>query len=236
MAAPHMKITPSHSFRSLMVATFLLTAGSVAQAQESMHGAPEPIVRSIDAAKLTYDLLVDGDLPHDDPAAKKFKTLQAAYAAAPAGTAEQPTVIGIKPNVYQLPGGASRTPSMDIRKNYITFLGLTNNRRAVVLADNRGNQQGADDNGYILDVNATGFTLRNLTVINYCNNDYEYPGDPTKNLTRRSSVITQAVALQCQGDKHVYENVAFLSQLDTTFIRTTRSYFKNVFIQGTDDW
>ena len=49
-------------------------------------------------------------------------------------------------------------------------------------------------------------------------------------------MITQAVALQAAGDKHVYENVALLSRLDTMFLRTARSYFKNVYIEGTDDW
>ena len=78
--------------------------------------------------------------------------------------------------------------------------------------------------------------MKNPTVVNYCNNDYEYPGDPGKNLVKRSSVITQAVALQASGDKHVYENVALLGRLDTMFLRTTRSYFKNVYIEGTDDW
>src|SRR6185312_5339519 len=189
---------------------------------------------SIDPARLAYDYLVDGDLAQDDPAAKKFKTLQAAYAAAPAGTAEHPTVIGIKPNIYQLPG-PKRGPSLSVTENYITFLGLTNNRRAVVLADNRGLMQGSDDDGYIVDVNATGFTAKNLTFLNYCNNDYEYPGDPSKNLHKRSDVITQGVALQASGDKHVYENVALLGRLDTMFLRTARSYFKNVYIEGTDD-
>lgn len=66
--------------------------------------------------------------------------------------------------------------------------------------------------------------------------DYEYPGNPSKNLTKRSDVITQAVALQAVGDKHVYENVAILGRLDTMFLRTKRSYFKNVYIEGTDDW
>src|SRR5205823_13695109 len=94
----------------------------------------------------------------------------------------------------------------------------------------------AQDNGFVLNVNATGFTLRNLTILNYCNVDYEYPGDPTKNIAKRSDVITQAVALQAAGDKHVYENVALLSRLDTMFLRTTRSYFKSVFIEGTDDF
>ena len=200
-----------------------------------MKGGSEPIVSTINPAKLAYDYLVDGNLPQDDLAAKKFKTLQAAYAAAPAGTEAKPTVIGIKPGVYQLPG-PTRGPSLSITKDYITLLGLTNNRRAVVLADNRGLMQGSEDDGYIIDVNATGFTAKNLTIINYCNADYEYPGDTGKNLAKRSDVITQGVALQAAGDKHTYENVALLGRLDTMFLRTTRSYFKNVYIEGTDDW
>jgi hypothetical protein len=220
----------------LLVLAIFALGGGFAGAQDSVKGGTEPIVSSIDPAQLTYDYLVDGNLPQDDPAAKKFKTLQAAYAAAPEGTEARPTVIGIKPNVYQLPNPAPRGPSLSITKNYITLLGLTNNRRTVVLADNRGLMQGADDDGYIIDVKATGFTAKNLTIINYCNADYEYPGDPGKNLTKRSDVITQGVALQAAGDKHVYENVALLGRLDTMFLRTTRSYFKNVYIEGTDDW
>jgi hypothetical protein len=206
-----------------------------AHAQDNVRGGTEPVVDSIDPSKLPYDYLVDGDLPQDDPANRQFKTLQAAYAAAPEGTEKKPTVIGIRPNVYQLPGPA-RGFSMNITKNYITLLGLTNNRRSVVLADNRGLMQGSDDNGYIINVDANGFTARNLTILNYCNADYEYPGDAKKNLAKRSNVITQAVALQATGDRHVYENVALLGRLDTMFLRTSRSYFKNVYIEGTDDW
>jgi pectin methylesterase-like acyl-CoA thioesterase len=49
-------------------------------------------------------------------------------------------------------------------------------------------------------------------------------------------MTTWWMALQSSGDKHVYENVALLGRLDTMFLRTTRSYFKNVYIEGTDDW
>ncbi len=224
----------AHALILPLVAALLLCAPALAQ--DNVRGGAEPIVPSIDPSKLTYDLLVDGNLDRDDPAHFRFKTLQAAYAAAQPGSEAKPTVIGIKPNVYLLPAIEPRTPSLHVTKNYVTFLGLTNNRRSVVLADNRGLQQGADDDGYILDVNATGFTAKNLTIINFCNTDYEYPGDPRKNLTKRSNVITQAVALQAAGDKHVYENVALLSRLDTMFLRTARSYFKNVYIEGTDDW
>jgi hypothetical protein len=230
-----MELTNSR-MRLLVAIMSLLVFGGSAKAQDNVRGDIEPIFNSIDPSKLAYDILVDGNLAQDDPGNRKFKTLQAAYAAAPAGTDGKPTVIGIKPNVYQLPSSVPRTPSMTIRKNYITFLGLTNNRRSVVLADNRGLMQGSEDNGYILDVNATGFTVKNLTILNYCNTDYEYPGDPSKNLTKRSDVITQAVALQAAGDKHVYENVALLSRLDTMFLQAARSYFKNVYIEGTDDW
>lgn len=188
-----------------------------------------------DTTHYAYDYLVDSSLPQDDPTGKKFKTLQAAYAAAPAGTPEKPTVIGIKPDVYHIAGTAT-DPGMTITKNNITLLGLTDDRRKVVLADNRGNGEGASNNGYLLIVNATGFTVMNLTIVNYCNLDYEYPGDPSKNLKMRSPVITQAVAMQSDGDKHVYSHVAFLGRLDTLFIRTTRSYFTNVFVEGTDDF
>jgi len=204
-----------------------------ARAQDSApQGEP---TTSVDPATLVYDYLVDGTLIQDDPANRAFSTVQVAYDAAPEGTPDKPTVIGIAPNLYLLPGGTAGA-SLNITKRFITLRGLTNNRRSVVLADNRGNAQGATDNGYVIIVNADGFTAENLTILNYCNVNYEYPGDPSKNLTARSGVITQAVALQASGDKHVYRNVALLSRLDTMFLQTTRSYFKSVFIEGTDDF
>jgi len=232
-----MKMRCGHA--GVFLAVFLLgiAAGTATHAQDNMRGAPYNgyTGQPFDTTHNAYDYLVDSGLQQDDPAQKKFKTVQAAYAAAPAGTADHPTVIGIKPDVYFLRGGDTEA-SMTITKNYITLLGLTDDRRKVVLADNRGNKEGASNNGYILMVNATGFTMMNLTLVNYCNLDYEYPGDPSKNLKMRSPVITQAVALQADGDKHVYSHVALLSRLDTTFIRTTRSYFTHVYIEGTDDF
>jgi pectin methylesterase-like acyl-CoA thioesterase len=214
-----------------------LGARPAARAQDNMRLAPYNGYTGVpfDTTAYSYDYLVDSSLAQDEPEQKKFRTLQAAYAAAPAGTPDKPTVIGIKPDVYFI-RGTDTEAGMTITKNYITLLGLTDDRRRVVLADNRGNKEGASNNGYMFIVNATGFTMMNLTVVNYCNLDYEYPGDPSKNLHMRSPVITQAVALQADGDKHVYSHVAFLSRLDTLFIRTTRSYFTNVYAEGTDDF
>ena len=220
----------------LMMATAFATR---AQAQDNLRdGAPFNGYTGVkfDTTNYAYDYLVDSSLAQDDPAAKRFRTLEAAYAAAPAGTPGHPTVIGIKPDVYVMHVGPDALYSLSVTKNNITILGLTDDRRKVVLADNRGNKEGANNNGYIFDISADGFTMMNLTVVDYANLDYEYPGDPSKNLKMRSPVITQAVAIQMQGDRHVYSHVAFLSRLDTTFIRTTRSYFTNVFIEGTDDF
>src|SRR4051812_20510442 len=117
------------AIRVLIPALALVASlGAPARAQDSTPATGEPIT-STDPATLTYDYLVDGNLTADDPANRKFATLQAAYAAAPEGTAVQPTVIGIAPNVYLLPGAATGA-SLNITKSYITLLGLTNNRRS----------------------------------------------------------------------------------------------------------
>jgi pectin methylesterase-like acyl-CoA thioesterase len=211
--------------------------GSMAYAQDS--NGPSPL-SSLDTTNQPYNILVDGSLAQDNPALNQYTTLQAAYAAAPAGTPSNPTVIGIKPNVYNLNGGVS-TPGIMITKNYITLMGLTNDHRNVVLAGNLGNQEGAGSptgsyNGYVMIVNATGFTAVNLTILNYCNLNYEYPGNAALNLTERSPVITQAVAFQISGDKEILDHVALLSRLDTTFIESTRAYFNSVYIEGTNDF
>jgi hypothetical protein len=223
---------------ALTIALTTLTMGQVAGAQDNLRLAPYNGYTGVkfDTTGWAYDYLVDSSLSQDDPANKKFKTLQAAYAAAPAGTAAKPTVIGIKPDVYIMHVDESAPSSLEITKNYITLLGLTDDRRKVVIADNRGNKEGATNNGYVLDVNATGFSAINLSVVNYANMDYEYPGDASKNLKKRSDVITQAVAMNVRGDKHYYSHVAFLSRLDTMFIQTTRSYFTNAYVEGTDDF
>ncbi len=221
-----------------VLAVAIIVASPIAHAQDNLRDAAPfngYTGEVFDTTHYAYDYLVDSSLPQDDPANKKFKTLQAAYAAAPAGTPDKPTVIGIKPDVYQI-AGTKTEAGITITKNYITLLGLTDDRRKVVLADNRGNGEGASNNGYLMIVNANGFTVMNLTIVNYCNLDYEYPGDPSKDLKMRSPVVTQAVAMQSDGDKHVYSHVAFLGRLDTLFIRTTRSYFTNVFVEGTDDF
>ena len=220
----------------LMLA-IIVAAGQPVMAQDTLVGLGP--VRGytdvvFDTTAERYDILVDASRP-EDAAAHRYQTLQAAYAAAPEGTRERPTVIGLMPDVYQLHGTETDT-GLTITKANITLMGLTRDRRSVVIADNRGNKQGAANNGFTMMVDADGFSMINLTILNYCNLDYDYPGDPTKSLKKRSDVITQAVAVQMQGDRHVYSHVAILSRLDTMFNRTKRSYFTHAYLEGTDDY
>lgn len=187
-----------------------------------------------DTSTTKYDILVDQSKP-TDAAARRYATIHEAIAAAPEGARDKPTVIGLMPDVYQLKGTLD-DPGLRITKDNITLVGLTDDRRKVVLADNRGNKQGASNNGWSMEVDADGFSAINLTFLNYCNIDYEYPGDPSKNLKKKSDTITQALALRSLGDRHVYSHVALLSRLDTYGNRTTRSYFTHSYIEGTDDF
>jgi len=67
------------SFVRLAALTLLLKLGARAPMLAQDNGAAgEPIVATIDPAKLAFDFLVDGRLAQDDPANRKFKTLQAA--------------------------------------------------------------------------------------------------------------------------------------------------------------
>src|ERR1700683_5101157 len=108
---------------SILPVVFVFWAGiTPAHAQDS--NGPSPI-GFLDTSKYSYDYLVDSSLSQDDPASRRFRTLQAAYAAAPDGTAAKPTVIGIKPDVYRITSDTT-APGLTISKNFLTLVGLTN--------------------------------------------------------------------------------------------------------------
>ncbi|CAM3546225.1 LysM peptidoglycan-binding domain-containing protein [Marinicrinis lubricantis] len=189
---------------------------------------------------------VDPSLPSDDPAQYKFRTLHAAIAAAVDGTEEEPMVIYIEPDVYQM-NGTLTDRGLYIDKDWVSLIGLSSDARDVVLADNRGHMIGAQSPSgsspaETLFVTGTGFRAENLTIGNYCNVDLIYPMDPSKNQSKRSSTITQAYAIGAGNsektlDKFVFKNVRFISMLDTLALGSVeRVYIEDSYIQGTDDF
>jgi len=189
---------------------------------------------------------VDQSLHDDELGAYRFNRLHDAVAAAPDGSEAKPTVIYLAPDVYQMHGTATER-GLYIDQDWISLIGLTTDPEDTVLADNRGHTIGArSESGSspaeTLFVTGTGFSARNLTIGNYCNVDLVYPRNPLLNQPKRSDTITQAYVIGAQNehktlDKFVFDNVRFVSMLDTIALgEVSRVYYHDVYIQGTDDF
>lgn len=191
-------------------------------------------------------LYVDGSLTVDDALNYKFKTIHSAVAAAVSGTEEEPMIIYIEPNVYQM-NGTLIDRGLYVDKDWVSFIGLTDNAADVVIADNRGHTIGTQavsgsSPAETIFITGTGFHAENLTIGNYCNTDLTYPRDKTKNQRKRSSTITQAYCIGARNikktlDKYYFKNVRFISMLDTLSLGSVqRVYFEKCYVQGTDDY
>lgn len=174
------------------------------------------------------DFFVD---PTAQPSANTFPTVTAALAAAPAGTALNPTVIQIAAGRYQ------EYPT--ITKAH-TILRGAGDASAVVLTGDRaaGTPTGTTTNGVAdtygtsgsasVVITANDVRLLNLTVENaYVEGTY---------------ANGQAVALRTTGDRIRLENVRLLGNQDTFYANsanrtaTARVYVYNSFIQGDVDF
>ena len=130
-------------------------------------------------------LYVDGALTSSNPAAFQFKTLHEAVAAAVDGTQAEPMTIYIEPDVYQM-NGTLHDRGLYVDKDWVSLIGLAEDARDVVLADNRGHTIGAESASgsspaETIFITGTGFHAENLTIGNYCNVDLVSPRDPSKN-------------------------------------------------------
>lgn len=195
-----------------------------------------------DKSPWNYDLLVDPTLPSDLPEEGRFRTIQSAAEFCKGGTEERPAVIGILPGVYFL-GGTEINPGLVIRRDYLKLLGLSQDARDVVLADNRGEFQGSKkQRSMTVEVRGIGFEAENISFYNYCNEPLVYPRDPSQNRPARSDSETQAYVLGVSdpaggpSDRLYLKNCRFVSWLDTLAIGAKRAYFKDCYIQGTDDF
>jgi len=193
-------------------------------------------------AQWKFDILVNPALPVSNPAEGKFQTLHEAATFCQSGSKSQSVVIGIMPGVYFL-NGTETSPGLMIERDYIKLLGLSTDARDIVLADNRGEFQGsAKQRSMTLEVRGTGFEAENITFYNYCNEPLIYPRDPSLNRPARSSSETQAYVIGVSGgsgkpsDRVYFRNCRFISWLDTLAIGAERAYFKECYIQGTDDF
>jgi pectin methylesterase-like acyl-CoA thioesterase len=180
-------------------------------------------------AALGADYRVD---PSAAPNETTFATLADALAAAPAGTATDPTVIEL---------AAGRYPEYDVvSKPYTVLVGATGNAKDVVITGDRaaGTPTGTVTNGVpdtygtsgsaTLVITASNVQLRDLTVENAYQEGRYANG--------------QAVALRTTGDRLVYDNVRLLGNQDTLYANSpaprsiARTYIHDSLIEGDVDF
>lgn len=187
---------------------------------------------TIAAAPLVADLTVD---PANANGSTVFATLGAALAAAPAGTAANPTVISVVPGTY--------AEYLTVSKPYVVFVGSTGKATDVVITGNRAagtpiagapaNPDGTPatygtSGSATLVVTGTGDQLRDLTVENAYKEGTYANG--------------QAVALRSTGDKLVFEDIRLLGNQDTLYANSagtttaSRQYFHDCYIEGDVDF
>ena len=190
-------------------------------------------------------LLVDATLT-DTLAPFACRSFQEAARRWHDGTADEPMVVYVAPNVYWIDdpddptiavGRDGREPfGMTVNCQNLHIIGLTHDPRHVVLASQRGQTQGAVGNFTMFDFHGDGLEVSNLTMGNYCNVDLDYPLAPEKGRKKRSSAITQAHVAYCHGDRVVARNVRFVSRLNMSPLNGARRIlFDHCHMECTDD-
>jgi pectin methylesterase-like acyl-CoA thioesterase len=201
------------------VVTALDKAGNESAASAATTGTP------LGVPLPAHDILVAAD------GTGQYTTVQAALAAAPAGTAAKPTVVAVKPGTYK--------EMITVSKSYVRIIGTTGNPKDVVLTYDNAAGTTNPTTGAIygtgtsqsVAITGSNVTVEDLTI---------------ENSFDEAAVVLaggeQAVALKTTGDRLVFDNVRLLGNQDTLLVDSpnaftvARSYFVNSYIEGDVDF
>lgn len=142
----------------------------------------------------------------------KYTTVQAAVDAVPANNTSRVTIT-IKPGTY------NEIVTIPSNKPYITLEGLGTSASQTVIVDNHSN--------------AGGYGTAGSATVFVEGHDFE-----ATNLTMSNSygVGSQAVAVNVEADRAVFDNVRFLGNQDTLLVNSYRGYYVDSYIEGTEDF
>ncbi len=147
----------------------------------------------------------------------RYKTVQEAIMAVPAGSADNPVIIRIKPGVYK------ELIYVQREKRFFKLIG-ENAERTVLTYDLNANLIGKDGKPIgtfrtpSTMIDADDFTAENIT--------FENSAGP----------MGQALAIRVDGDRVVFRNCRFLGWQDTILLNRGRHYFENCYIAGHVDF
>jgi pectinesterase len=147
----------------------------------------------------------------------KYKTVQEAIMAVPAGTRENPVRIRIKPGVYK------ELIYIQREKRFFRLVG-EDPKTTVLTYDLHANIKGQDDK-------PIGTFRTPSTVIDA--DDFA-----AENITFENSAgpVGQALAIRVDGDRAVFRNCRFKGWQDTILLNRGRHYFENCYIAGHVDF
>jgi pectinesterase len=147
----------------------------------------------------------------------KYRTVQEAVMAIPAGTAESPVRIRIKPGTYK------ELIYVQREKRFFRFVG-EDAARTILTYDLNANLKGLDGKPIgtfrtpSVQIDADDFTAENIT--------FENSAGP----------VGQALALRVDGDRVAFRNCRFLGWQDTILLNRGRQYFENCYVAGHVDF
>jgi pectinesterase len=147
----------------------------------------------------------------------KFKTVQEAIMSVPAGSAENPVIIRIKPGTYK------ELIYIQHEKRFFRLIG-EDAKKTILTFDLHANIVGKDGKpigtfrtpSTVID--ADDFIAENITFAN------------------SAGPVGQALAIRVDGDRAVFRNCRFLGWQDTVFLNRGRQYFENCYIEGHVDF
>ena len=169
------------------------------------------VVGAVEASAAPVELVVAAD------GSAKYKTVQEAVMAVPAGTPDSPVIIRIKPGTYK------ELVYVQREKRFFRLVG-EDAAKTVITYDLNANLQGLDGKPIgtfrtpTVQIDADDFTAENIT--------FENSAGP----------VGQALAIRVDGDRVVFRNCRFLGWQDTIFINRGRQYFEDCYIEGHVDF
>lgn len=169
------------------------------------------VVGACEAQAAPIELIVAAD------GSAKYKTVQEAVMAVPAGTAESPVVIRIRPGTYK------ELVYIQREKRFFRLVG-EDAAKTVITYDLNANLKGLDGKPIgtfrtpTVQIDADDFTAENVT--------FENSAGP----------VGQALAVRVDGDRVVFRNCRFLGWQDTILLNRGRQYFENCYVAGHVDF
>src|SRR5437868_2349831 len=169
------------------------------------------IIGAVSHLKAQTELVVAAD------GSAKYKSIQEAIMAVPAGSPDNPVIIHIKPGTYK------ELIYIQREKRFFRLVG-ENAFKTILTYDLNANLTGRDGKPIgtfrtpSTQIDADDFTAENIT--------FENSAGP----------VGQALAVRVDGDRVRFHNCRFLGWQDTILLNRGRQYFENCYIEGHVDF